>query len=318
VSSGAAGPGLWKDPLAFLKLDLPTASFQPPISTCYGAWVVDVGDPGYQNFILEQARRHIEQLPDSAGICIDRLDWLRSYNTNADDGVSWVATGPARSLYQSWRDLLARLGPLMHHAGKVIFVNNHVKRLELMREVDGIYCEFCQTGPALNATGLLSVRRPALGWTDAEATVRANPDAFFQRHLHLGVFPTAPYPGNNHSLTPSPWVDQQYLTYGPLLDTMRGRKWVLEPHCVSVDGAAAKVNLFAVPGGFVMPVTFGGDAATARVRLQRNSGVSARAACAALYPGTDKWMPLTSKTERSVLVVDVPLQHGCALVRFRP
>jgi len=158
---------------------------------------VDVGDPDYQRFILEQALRHIERIPDSSGICIDRLDWLRNYNSGADDGVSWVENRPARSLYQSWLDLLGKLGPLMHNADKVIFVNNHIKRLELLRQVDGIYCEFCQTGPALNATGLLSVRRPALGWTDDEATVQADPDGLFQRHLHMGVYPTAPYPNNN-------------------------------------------------------------------------------------------------------------------------
>ena len=197
VTADPDSSDLWKDPVAFLKLRLPKACIQPPINTFYAAWVVDVGDPDYQRFILEQARRHIERIPDSSGICIDRLDWLRNYNSGADDGVSWVENRPARSLYQSWLDLLGKLGPLMHNADKVIFVNNHIKRLELLGQVDGIYCEFCQTGPALNATGLLSVRRPALGWTDDEATVRADPDGFFQRHLHMGVYPTAPYPNNN-------------------------------------------------------------------------------------------------------------------------
>ena len=116
---------------------------------------------------------------------------------------------------------MSLLGPLMHDAGKVIFVNNHIKRLELLRQVDGVYCEFCQTGPALNATGLLCLHRPALGWTSGEQDIRPDSDAFFQRHLHMGVYPTAPYPGNNHCICPNPWVDEQYLAYGPLLDASR-------------------------------------------------------------------------------------------------
>jgi NPCBM/NEW2 domain len=72
--SRVGDPGLWKDPLAFLELRLPDAYLKPPIETCYGAWVVDVGDPAYRKFLLEQARRHIELLPDADGLCIDRLD----------------------------------------------------------------------------------------------------------------------------------------------------------------------------------------------------------------------------------------------------
>ena len=73
-------PSLWKSPVKYLKLRLPKGYLQPPIGTCYGAWVTDVGDPDYQRFMLEQARRYIERIPDSSGICIDRMDWLRYYN----------------------------------------------------------------------------------------------------------------------------------------------------------------------------------------------------------------------------------------------
>ena len=131
----------------------------------------------------------------------------------------------------------------------------------------------CQAGPALNSTGLLCLRRPALGWTSGEQDIRPDPDAFFQRHLHLGVYPTAPYPGNNHCIGPSPWADEQYLAYGPLLDAMRGKRWVLLPHCIEVAGNAAKVNLFEVPGGYAMPVTFAGRAKSVEVVLRGLSGL---------------------------------------------
>ena len=34
---------------------------------------------------------------------------------------------------------------------------------------------------------------------------------------------------------------------------MRGKKWVLLPHVVEVADKAAAVNLFEVPGGYVIP-----------------------------------------------------------------
>jgi len=112
-------------------------------------------------------------------------------------------------------------------------------------------------------------------------------------------------------------VDSQYFAYGPLLDAMRGKKWVLEPHCVAVEHAAAKINLFAVAGGYVMPVTFGDRTATVRVRLQNLPGLSVRDTCEVLYPEVEKWTPLTIAAEKGTLVLDVPLERGCALVRFQ-
>ena len=87
-----------------------------------------------------------------------------------------------------------RLGPMMHGSGKVIFVNNHDKRIDLLRQTDGFFDEFTYAGSPLNLTALMGIRRPVLGWTSEEKNLRPDPDAFFQRYLHLGVFPMAPFP----------------------------------------------------------------------------------------------------------------------------
>ena len=238
-----------------------------PLGSWEGAMAVDPGDPAYQKFMLEQAQRHVERLPAADGICIDRLDWLRLYNPRGDDGLSWVDGRPARSLYLSWREVMSKLGPLMHRADKVIFVNNHTKRLELLRQVDGIYCEFGHLGPALNTNALLAVRKPLLCWTPDPGALQPDPDAYFQRHLHLGAYPTAPYPGNNHCIEPNTPADKYYLDYGPLLDAIRGKQWVLRPRVVAVVGQKAKANLFEVPGGYALPVTFGGRESAVTVLL---------------------------------------------------
>ena len=88
-SARADDPELWKDPVAFTNFRLPNAALVPHETTCYKAWVTDCGDPVYQEYLLEQARRDIKFLPDTDGICIDRMDWLRHFNCHADDGLSW-------------------------------------------------------------------------------------------------------------------------------------------------------------------------------------------------------------------------------------
>jgi hypothetical protein len=310
-------PELWKDPRAFLTTQLPGAILVGGNATCYAASAVDPGDPVFQKFILEQADRHIRLIPDSFGICIDRLDWLDRANSKADDGVSWIGGKPARSLCVSWNNLLSLLGPKMHHADKVIFVNPIYSRLDLLRQVDGIYTEYGQDGRSLNASALMGLRKPVLAWSDNETLHQPDPDSFFQRHLLLGAYPTAPYPWNNHCINPEPAADKLYLDYGPLLDTLRSKKWVLAPHCVEVAGGAAKANLFEVPfGGWVVPVTFGGTNKTATLTLRNVHGLSQASRCEARHPGEDQPVALPMEFKSGSVIVDVPLKRGCAMLRL--
>ncbi|MGC8641128.1 MAG: NPCBM/NEW2 domain-containing protein [Isosphaeraceae bacterium] len=307
--------GLWKDPVAFLKLRLGNAYLKPPILTCYGAWVTDVGDPAYQEFLLEQAKRHIDLLPDTDGLCIDRNDWLRLDNPAGDDGVSWVDGKPARSLYRSWITFLDRLGPLMHGADKVIFANTMTMRLELTRQLDGIYNEFGNNPGTLNATALLGIHKPILEWTVAQSLHQPGPDTFFQRQLYLGVYPTAPYPFNHHCITPDPAAEEFYLDYGPLLDALRGKRWVLAPSCVSTDTPGVRVNLFEVPGGYVLPVMLGGQTTSAQVRVRNCPGLD-KLKCDALHPAEAKPTSVSATFRNKILELDVPLKRGCAMVRL--
>ena len=276
--------------------------------------MVDPGDPAFQKFALEQADRQNRFMPDSLGICIDRMDWLERSNGKADDGVSWIGGKPARSLCVSWNDLLSRLGPKMHTADKVIFVNPGYSRLDLLRQVDGIYAEWGHDGRSLNASALMGLRKPVLVWTLNETLHEPDPDAFMQRHLHLGVYPTAPYPSNNHCITPEPLADKLYLDYGPLLDAMRGKKWVLAPHCVECSTPEVKVNLFQVPGGYIVPVTFG-KGSLAEIVLRNLSAVD-RSRLEAIQPGEPAIVPIRGRYHDGLLQLVVPLKRGCAMVRI--
>ncbi len=231
--------------------------------------------------------------------------------------MSWVDGRPARSLYRSWLAFTDKLGPLMHKADKVIFANTMTMRLELCRQLDGIYAEHGNTPSALNATALMGIRKPVLAWTYNETLDQPDQDSFMQRHLHLGVFPTAPYPFNNHCINPDAKADRLYLDYGPLLDTLRGRKWVLAPHCVEATEANVKVNLFQTPAGYALPVTFAGKAKSATVRLRNLPGLE-KFSGKALLPGSDAAAEVPADFKAGVLELQVPLKRGCAMVVLTP
>ena len=316
VSVARAGdPDLWKDASAYLAARMPHAPVQPRQGAWQGGWAVDPGDPDYMNYLIEQAERHLKFIPDAAGICIDRADYLHDYNHGGDDGISWDGQ-PSRALVISWRDLLERLGPLMHEHDKVIFCNLLDPRLEITPQIDGIYAEYGDRATVLNGVALLCLHKPLLVWTRNQDKLD---DDFFQRNLYLGAFPTAPYPLNNHSIQPSPERDRWYLDYGPLFDCLRGKRWVLTPRCIEIMGNAAKANLFEVDDGWVAPVVFAGTNVSATVKIRGILGGNRDVIVDTLHPGSNvpERIQFTQKNGQNLIELRVPLQRGCALIHIK-
>jgi hypothetical protein len=305
---------LWKDPNDFLYYAVPGAVLRNPnpIYTWGRAVVVDCADPAFKKFLLEQARRHVDELPDSAGICIDRMDWLNQDNPHADDGLTW-SDGPARSLLNSWQDLMIEMEPIFHKANKVIFGNPMIRRPDLARYLDGFYDEHGDFGFSINTTSYLALRKPAAMWTRDEEQLKPDPDAIMQRSLYMGVFLTAPVPGNDHCLAPSAWVDRQYLDYGPLFAALRGRKWVLLPHVIEVESPSL-ANVFEVPKGYVVFVGFAGSRELVHVSLKNLHLRGFRAE--EIVPGDAAWKPVAVRASHSTFELDVPLKRGAAVVRL--
>ena len=284
----------------------------------YFSWndavVTDCGDPAYQQFLLNQAQRHIKEIPNAFGICIDRLDWLRFFNENADDGITWFDNKPARSLVNSWKGLMEKLGPLMHNAGKFILVNNHYKRIDLLKHADGILDEFTHATSPLNLTAFLTLNKPALGWTPGKEVIEAaGGDNFFQKYLYLGVFPMCPFPGNDHALQPDSMVDKLYLDYGPLMNQLKEKQWILKTTIVSVKGDKAKVNIFKTKNGYSIPVVYG-DQNIVTVILKNASFFKGQYKYKAYQPGISKPVNLKFIQKGDVVEIEVPLVRGAAMV----
>ena len=320
---------LWKDPNAFLYKKLASSILYgedgKPIWTWFDEVAVDPGDSAFQNYIVEQAARHVKEIPHCSGICIDRMDRLMRFNHRAEDGATWLSVGvghfegrPARSLINSWKETLGKIGPIMHNAGKAIYGNTHYKRLDVMRDVDGIFDEHGFLGFNLNQDSFIGVLKPVIAWTVDKTQLQPDPDEFFQRHLFMGAFPMVPYPENDHSILPDEWAERYYMDYGPLMDELRGRKWVLTPHVIEVERSAAKANIFQTPRGFAIPVTFGGKAASVAVTVRGLPPVASPQdyRFEAILPGSSEWKVVKFRKGAGALAITVPLSRGCAMGRL--
>jgi hypothetical protein len=329
---------IWKDPDAFLRRKLADGVWRDASGQeSYGGWngtiITDPAAPHFQAYLLDQARWHNLKIPDAGGICMDRMWWasgslagkwaMETVNFGADDGVGWYKGLAGRHFSESFKEFLSQLGPVMHGAGKAIFYNPCMAyRLECYRDVDGFFDEAWPENvkgahPNLNGVALLAVRKPATLWTSDGSLIKHDPDAFFQRHLLMGVYPSAPYPQNDHLILPDPSVDAEYIVYGPLMDAMRGKKWVLEPHCIEVEGGEAKANMFAVPGGYAAPITFGPKDGTVKVILRNLPGLTEGVHCEALLPGVQQPQTVPATFKDGALELRVPMKRGCAMVRIK-
>jgi len=133
--------------------------------------------------------------------------------------------------------------------------------------------------------------------------------------LYLGFYHSVPFPKADHNTRPNEAIEQWFLDYGPLYNAMRGRKWVLEPHVVKVTSGNARANLFEVDSGYVVPVVFGGTAASATVEIGALP-IAQPQAMEVLHPGTAAPVMIQPGIRDGKMVMEVPLVHGCAMVRI--
>ena len=96
---------------------------------------------------------------------------------------------------------------------------------------------------------------------------------------------------------------------------MRGKKWVLTANCVETITSGVKVNLFEVPYGYALPVTFGDASESAVVKVRGVSGLD-KMKVMVIQPGADKEIPIVGTYQNGVLEIVVPLKRGCGMVKL--
>ena len=202
----------------------------------------------------------------------------------------------------------------MHSAGKYILVNNHYKRIDLLKHADGILDEFTNETSPLNTTAFLTINKPALGWTPGKEVIdAAGGDNFFQKYLYLGVFPMCPFPGNDHALQPDSSVDKLYLDYGSLMNQLKEKRWVLKANVVTAKDEKAKVNLFATKNGYAIPVAYGREAIVTVV-LQDAVFLEHNFVYRVYQPGIAMPVTIQAKRKGTTIELNVPLLRGAAVV----
>ena len=129
----------------------------------------------------------------------------------------------------------------------------------------------------------------------------------------MGVFLTAPAPGNDHCLQPGPCVEKLFLDYGPLFNALRGRKWVLLPRVIEAEKPAL-ANIFEVPSGYVAVIGLAGARRSVSVTLRNILMSGFRADVIA--PGETTWKPLSVVFGQKSTHVNIPVKRGGAVVRW--
>jgi len=293
-------------------------------------------DMPYLAHVLDMARTGLART-NSSGVCIDRQDWIAFVNPRADDGRTWFpyfsstesnATkfGPVRAMIFSWNLAMAALAGVMHPAGKAIIINDHVNRIGMMRDVDGIYAEMGDVGKTgfthVFGSALVAMHKPVVSWIHGGGRWGHVSDQGLQGFLYLGIYPTIPVKNNDHAIggdcAPNCSYDVLFKDYGPLFAALRGKRWVLAPHAAEISPLGnGLVNVFETRqnNGFVAVIAQV-NATTASVVLALPGLRCAVPVGTALHPGGGRAAValVPASTGSGYFAAVVPVVRECAVV----
>jgi hypothetical protein len=102
-----------------------------------------------------------------------------------------------------------------------------------------------------------------------------------------------------------------------LLNAIRGKRWILKPHAISVGDHAARANLFQVRGGFAIPITLAVMFNDVNVTMKDLlAAVEQIASMTGLHPGRPKASVLKWQSQGNDLGGAVLVQRGCTVVKI--
>lgn len=306
--------------------------------------LMDPGHEVYKEHLLQMGKTMITQAA-SSGLCVDRQDMVGGViNDRADDGRTYYTANVSkisaegggvvgRSSMFSVLDLLDSMGDLMHSAGKGIMVNTHTSRIDMFRNVDGVFDEHGDsTVDNMKVTALNTLAMPAVIWNHGGG----NGDKYLQQHLYYGVNCMIPFPDNDHSIHDTdPKTVRAFQDYGPMFAQLRSKVWVLVAHAAEVTSGHAKANFFKTSLGngsksYAAPVMLADPNTTSvDVTLRCDVGTSetvggcgdipkARLVASVLHPGAEP-APLTVSwgSGGELIFSQLPLSRGCAMIVLR-
>ena len=213
-----------------------------------GDTMLDPAHPSYASFLQRMVQNHLDMEPSFMGLASDGIRACTNYA--GDDGVSCggPTCRPLSDGFTAWASLMDTIGPMLHDRDLLFSCNTiNGPRIHLMRHADLFITEQTASEYALaSLNAFLGLRKPGVMWT---TSLTDKPDRFFQRLLHLGLFPMLPMPDADHSIrNGSMTVHQLYLDYGECFKMLKGREWVLRPHAIELQEISSTKSTFVGAG----------------------------------------------------------------------
>ena len=203
-----------------------------------GDTMLDPAHPKYAQFLKTMVENHLKMEPSFMGLASDGIRACTNYA--GDDGISCAGASCRRISdgFTAWAGLMNTIGPMLQTRDKLFSANTvNGPRIHLMRHADLFITEQNAASYSVSsANAFLGLKKPGVMWTTGtETSDRLGSDSFFQRLLHLGLFPMLPMPDADHCISNgSMAVHQQFLDYAGCFRWLRGREWVLRPHAVDI------------------------------------------------------------------------------------
>ncbi len=225
-----------------------------------GAWIAPNGrknvtmnpdpDSKWGDSMLKQVEEIFDTYEDMDGLFIDQICY-HSYDYSKDDGRTMVDNKPVSDTHEASCRMMAKIAAILKRRNKTSFANGPYN-IEVARCVDGIMSEGSMAG--LAKYSYLCLEKPVM-----VLTYNIFGDRFenvLKRCLKYGAFPSTPWhhaDSFNPPAAPPKRTLMLYQKYLPLIEELRGRRWVLSSDPVSFpDGMDG--NIFHKRGGgYVLP-----------------------------------------------------------------
>ena len=201
----------------------------------------DINGP-WGKYILNQAVCLLDEYPEADGLFVDNLVY-RLCDFTSSDGVTAWKNRPCYKITFAYDELMTELRRILNDRGKGLMCNGALS-IELSRFVDGIMAE--TFSKLLGYLQYLSVNKP-LVLLDYNIT-----EPSMWPCMMTGAFPALNLPpsegcANNGGLSFEE-KERLFKTYLPLLLPLKGRRWVLSPHPLTLPGGV-NGNIFVLPDG---------------------------------------------------------------------
>jgi len=194
--------------------------------------------------ILAQLERAFRECPECAGVMFDQTCY-HSYDFSRDDGMTMLNNRPCFDTHGAYLAMKDKVVKILRKYGKTTFTNGPYN-VEIQRGLDGIMAE----GGLVEMVAMFSYMTLAKPMMTLPHNRPIGDTELILKHcLKYGAFA-----GTREHLMSKPRVNiskeelRIYRRYMPLIEQLRGRRWVLHAHALSLPGGYDG-NIFRNPRG---------------------------------------------------------------------